>query len=179
MITLETEHLILRPINKDDASDIFEYGSEPNVGPAAGWKPHKNIDETRAIMKAVFVDKDNIFGMVLKSSGKMIGSIGLVPDPHRNNPEVLMLGYAMSEHYWGKGLMTEAAKAVIEYGFSELAISMISCTCYSMNPRSRRVIQKCGFEYEGCLRQGEKRYDGKVLDVEFYSLCNNKDNLNK
>ena len=59
METLETERLILRPINKDDASDIFEYGCEPNVGPAAGWKPHQNIKETRAIMKAVFIDKDN------------------------------------------------------------------------------------------------------------------------
>ena len=84
MKILETERLILRPINKDDASDIFEYGCEPNVGPTAGWKPHQNIKETRAIMKAVFIDKDNIFGMVLKSSGKMIGSIGLMPDPHRN-----------------------------------------------------------------------------------------------
>ncbi len=79
MKILETERLILRPINKDDASDIFEYGCEPNVGPAAGWKPHQNIKETRTIMKAVFIDKDNIFGMVLKSSGKMIGSIGLMP----------------------------------------------------------------------------------------------------
>lgn len=175
MKILETDRLMLRPIKEEDASDIFEYGKEQSVGPAAGWKPHESIEETRAIMKAVFIDKDNIFGMVLKSSGKMIGSIGLMPDPHRNNPEVMMLGYAMSEHYWGKGLMTEAAKAVIEYGFRELPISMISCTCYSINPRSRRVIQKCGFEYEGCLRQGEKRYDGKVLDVELYSLAKNKD----
>ena len=175
METLETERLILRLIYKDDPSDIYEYGKEQNAGPPAGWKPHKDIDETRVIMKAVFIDKDIIFGMVLKSSGKMIGSIGLMPDPHRNDPEVMMIGYAMSEHYWGKGLMTEAAKAVIEYGFRELAISMISCTCYSINPRSRRVIQKCGFEYEGCLRQGEKRYDGKVLDVECYSLVKSKD----
>ncbi len=173
---LETERLILRPIKNSDANDIFEYSKNPNVGPAAGWEPHKSIEDTRKIMKDIFIGKENIFGMVLKSSGKIIGSIGLHTDPRRNNPRVLMLGYAMSEYCWGKGLMTEAAKAVIEYGFHELPIDMISCTCYTFNSRSRRVIQKCGFEYEGCLRQAEKRYDGKILDVECYSLLNKNEN---
>ena len=107
----------------------------------------------------------------------MIGTVGLHTDPlRRNHPGALMLGYAMSESYWGRGLMTEAAKAVVEYGFRELPIDLISCTCYSFNSRSRRVIQKCGFEYEGCLRQAAKRYDGKILDVECYSLLNKNEN---
>jgi putative acetyltransferase len=174
---LETERLILRPIKDSDARDTFEYCKNPNVGPAAGWEPHKNIEDTRRIMKEIFIGKENIFGIVLKSSGKIIGSIGLHTDPHRrHNPRALMLGYAMSECCWGKGLMTEAARAIIEYGFRELPIDLISCTCYSFNSRSRRVIQKCGFEYEGCLRQAAKRYDGKILDVECYSLLNKNEN---
>ena len=174
---LETERLILRPINRGDARDIFEYSKNPDVGPPAGWRPHKSLEDTRNIMEEIFIDKENIFGIMFKSSCKIIGSIGLHTDPHRrNNPGALMLGYAMSEDYWGKGLMTEAARAVIEYGFRELSVDLISCTCYSFNSRSRRVIQKCGFEYEGCLRQAAKRYDGKILDVECYSLLNKNEN---
>lgn len=173
---LETERLLLRPIEEGDARDIFEYSKGPGVGPAAGWEPHGSIEETRNIMKEIFIGKENIFGMVLRSSGKMIGSIGLQRDPYRNHPRALMLGYAMSESYWGRGLMTEAAKAVVEYGFRELPIALISCTCYSFNSRSRRVIQKCGFEYEGCLRLAAKRYDGKILDVECYSILNKNEN---
>lgn len=108
--------------------------------------------------------------MVLKESGKLIGSIGLVPDHKRINPNVLMLGYAMSPDYWGEGLMIEASKEVIRYGFEVLNLHRISCCCYPFNSRSRSVIKKCGFEYEGTLKDCELRYDGEILDIECYSL---------
>lgn len=167
---IETDRLILRGIVEDDAQDIFEYGKEPNVGPNAGWKPHEGIEETRELMKQIFINQPNVFGIVLKENNKMIGSVGLIKDPKRENPHALMLGYALSEHYWGRGLMTEASKAVIDFGFKDTEITVITCCCYAFNKRSRRVIEKCGFKYEGCLRQGEMRYDGKVMDVESFSL---------
>lgn len=167
---IETERLLLRHIVDYDADDVFEYCSEPNVGPNAGWKPHENIEETHDIMNKLMVGKENVFGIVSKEIDKMIGSITLNPDPRRNVPNVLMLGYVMSEHYWGKGLMTEAANAVIKYGFEELSLNMITCTCFMDNARSRRVIQKCGFKYEGILRSCGVRYDGVIKDMEFYSL---------
>ena len=167
---IETDRLILRGIVEDDAQDISEYGKEPNVGPNAGWKPHESIEETRELMKQIFINQPNVFGIVLKENNKMIGSVGLIKDPKRENPHALMLGYALSEHYWGRGLMTEASKAVIHFGFKDTEITVITCCCYAFNKRSRRVIEKCGFKYEGCLRQGEMRYDGKVMDVESFSL---------
>jgi putative acetyltransferase len=170
MKEIKTARLLLRHIYKSDAADIFEYGKEPNVGPNAGWKPHANIEETLQVMEQIFVGKENVFGIVLIDSGKMIGSIGLIDDPRRNNPHAMMLGYAMSEHYWGKGLMTEAAQAIIKRAFHELPIDIISCTCYSFNSRSRRVIEKCGFQYEGCLRRAEWQSDGQTMDMECYSL---------
>ena len=129
MKEIKTARLLLRHIHENDAEDIFEYSKEPNVGPNAGWKPHVNIEETLQIIEEVFVGKENVFGIVLKDSEKMIGSIGLIDDPRRNNSHAMMLGYAMSEHYWGKGLMTEAAQAIIERAFQELSIDIISCTC--------------------------------------------------
>lgn len=170
MKKIETKRLLLRHITIEDATDIYDYSREPNVGPYAGWKPHNNIDETHQIMNELFIEHDNIFGIVIKGTNKVIGTIGLIEDPRRQNSHALMLGYAMSEKYWGKGLMTEAAKAVIEHAFCELPINIISCTCYPHNIGSRRVIEKCGFEYEGCLKQAEERYDGAIMNLQCYSL---------
>lgn len=170
MENIETERLLLRNIEEEDAADIFEYAQEPNVGPNAGWKPHESIEETREIMKKIFIDQPYVFGMVLKESKKIIGTVGLIKDPKRDNPHARMLGYAMSERYWGQKLMTEASRAVIDLGFKDPEINIITCCCYSFNQRSRRVIEKCGFKYEGRIRQCEMRYDGEFFDMDSFSL---------
>lgn len=66
--------------------------------------------------------------------------------------------------------MTEASKAVIDFGFKNLMVDVITCCCYSFNNRSRRVIEKCGFKYEGRIRRCEERFDGEVMDIESFSL---------
>ena len=171
---METERLILRNINNSDAEDIFEYAQNPDVGPNAGWEPHKSIEESRAIMKAIFLRKNNAFGIVNKENNKLIGTIGLIKDPKRDNPMAMMLGYSLSKDYWDRGIMSEASKAIIEYGFNELGLEMITCCCYSYNKRSKRVIEKCGFIHEGIIRGAEIRYDGKILDYESFSLAKNE-----
>ena len=167
---IETDRLILRPIVETDAEDIYEYSQNPDVGIHAGWKPHESLKETKEIMPEIFLDKPHIFGMVLKENHKLVGTVGLLPDPKRKNPQVLMLGYALGKDWWGRGLMTEAAKAVIGYGFNEVKLSAISSCCYPYNKRSSNVMKKCGFLYEGTLKQCDVRYDGKVLDSECYLL---------
>lgn len=168
-----TERLILRTIKNTDAKDIYEYSKQENVGVNAGWKPHESIEETKEIMDMIFTGKEGVFGIVLKNTGKIIGSIGLIDDPKRENPKVKMLGYALSEDYWGIGIMTEAAKAIIKFGFNELNIDMISAYCYPHNKRSKAVLEKCGFIYEATLRKCELLYDGNLYDNECYYLEKN------
>ena len=167
---LETKRLILRPIIKSDAEDIFEYSKGENVGPNAGWKPHKDIEETISIMECIFLDKEGVFGIISKETNKLIGSIGLISDPKRENDQIKMLGYAIGEKYWGKGYMTEAARALIEYGFNILNLDLISAYCYPFNQRSKNVIKKLGFKYEGTLSLCEKTYNGNIYDNECYAL---------
>lgn len=167
---LETERLLLRPIILEDAPDIFAYSKNENVGPNAGWKPHESLAETLEVLKTVFIGQEGVFGIVLKGSGKMAGSIGLIEDPKRENPNARMLGYALSQSCWGRGLMTEAVRAVVQYGFDSLELTLISAYCYPHNARSRRVLHKCGFAYEGCLKQCEILYDGQILDNECYAI---------
>ncbi|MGE4214349.1 MAG: GNAT family N-acetyltransferase [Anaerotignaceae bacterium] len=165
-----TERLILRPIVINDLEDIFEYSKHPLVGPDAGWKPHESKSETMDIMKTIFIDKDSVWGIETKESKKIIGSVGLIEDPKRENKQAMMLGYAIAYEQWGKGITTEASRSVIDYGFKELGLSLISVCCYAYNGRSRGVIKKCGFKYEGTMRQAEERFDGKIFDSEIYSI---------
>lgn len=170
MAELFTERLILRPIEPSDLADIFEYSKHPEVGPNAGWKPHESKEETMEIMKTIFLDKDCVWGIIRKDDKKMIGSIGFIQDPKRENEHTMMLGYAIGYDQWGKGITTEASRVVIAYGFEEMGLRLISVSCYAYNNRSRGVIKKCGFKYEGTIRQAEKRYDGEIFYSEIYSL---------
>ena len=71
-------------------------------------------------MNIIFLDKETVWGIELKETGKIIGSIGLIDDPKRQYDLVKMIGYAMSESYWGQGIMTEATNEVLRFGFDEL-----------------------------------------------------------
>ena len=62
----------------------------------------------------------------------------IIPDPKRENPQVRMLGYWLDESYWGKGYMTEAVQGVLNYGFEELRLSLITATCYPHNKLRRK-----------------------------------------
>lgn len=168
MKNIKIEKLLLRPLTMADSNDVYTYSKSKNVGPRAGWKPHETIEETEEIMKAIFVGQENIWG--IEKDKKIIGSIGLIGDPHRQNDQARMLGYALSEDYWCQGIMTEAARAVLAYGFNTLALSLISVVHYPSNLGSQRVIEKCGFLYEGTIRQAEKIYTGEIRDVKAYSM---------
>lgn len=104
----------------------------------------------------------------------MIGSIGIIADPKRENPQVRMLGYWLDEAQWGKGYMTEAVKAVLNYGFGTLKLSLITANCYPHNERSQQVLKRQGFVHEGTLHQAEVTYDGHVYDHQCYYLTNPK-----
>lgn len=169
---IETDRLILRSTLLSDVEDIFEYASGENVGVHAGWKPHETIQETQQIIETVF-SEDNVFAIVLKESGKVIGSAGLISDHKRAYDRVKMVGYALGEAYWGRGYMTEAVRALVDYGFETLDLVMISAYCYPSNERSRGVLKKLGFEYEGTLSLCEKSINGEVLGNECYALTRN------
>ncbi len=144
---LETERLTLRPFTQEDAADLYEYAKDPRVGPAAGWQPHKSVEESREIIGSVF-SAPNVFAVVDKPSGKVIGSAGfvgrhqsLLPGPDDE------IGYALSPDFWGRGLMPEAVRELLRYGFEELGLATVWCGHYDFNDKSRRVVEKCGFIY--------------------------------
>lgn len=169
MKVLETQRLILRPFEMDDFHDFYEYCKNINIGPSAGWEPHKDKELSLNILQT-FIENDEVRAIVFKENNKVIGSVGAHSDSKRKGINAKMIGYVLSEDYWGKGLMSEACKEVISNLFEEEKVDIISCFHYPFNMRSKRVIEKCGFTYEGTLRLCSKIFDGNVYDDVCYSI---------
>lgn len=173
MKQFETQRLILRPWQLEDLEDFNHYCQDPEVGPNAGWKPHESLEESRAILEDWLRpdQEDELWCIEEKESGKAVGSVGLHSDGRRSGvPGCKMLGYVLAHFCWGQGYMTEAVAPVIDYAFREEKLRLLTVNHFSFNQRSRRVIEKSGFQYEGTLRQGAVLYDGRVADLCCYSL---------
>lgn len=168
---IETERLLLRPFRESDAEAFFKCCQNPNIGNNAGWKPHGSLEESQEILRSVFISQSGIWAIILKENGRLIGSVGIIPDPKRENPQARMLGYWLDESHWGKGYMTEAVQPVLDYGFNTLQLSLITANCYPHNERSQQVLKRHGFIYEGTLHQAELTYDGHLYDHQYYYLA--------
>lgn len=166
---LETRRLLLRPVEERDADDLFEYASDPRVGPAAGWPVHKSREETLEIIRTVFANPRS-FALELKENGKMIGTAGFV-DGHQGLPPGPddEIGYCLSPAYWGRGLIPEAVRELLRWGFEELGLGTVWCNHYEGNEKSRRVIEKCGFRFR-FSREEDVPLMGERRMTHFYAL---------
>lgn len=148
-VVLKTERLTLRPWKETDLEDFYEYARVDGVGQMAGWNPHRSIEESRDILSR-FVAGKKVFA--LEYQGKAIGSLGVEEYKEKNYPELAALqgrevGYVLSKDYWGQGLMPEAVRAVIGWLFGEEKLDFVMVGHFDWNNQSRRVIEKCGFQY--------------------------------
>ena len=168
--TLETERLVLREINEDDAKKIFEnWTSDDNVTRYVRWNTHKNIDETKEYIKMTHKrceEPDNFeWGIVLKDCNELIGAIGAFP----GEDERIEIGYNISKKYWNNGYTTEALKKVMDYLINEAGIKRFICSHAVQNPASGKVMQKAGFKY--VKNAIYKKFDGsQEFDTKVYYL---------
>lgn len=171
LLQFESERLLLRLIEPDDAPAIFEYASDPAIARAIGWNPHESVQHTRECILFWLEKGWFTYSIVLKETGKVIGHLGIETDLFRRElPAVRSLGYALNPQYWGSGYMTEAVHAAIRYSFEVLQLRLLTVNHYPFNERSRRVIEKCGFHYDGTLRYAAPQLDGSVSDLCCYSM---------
>lgn len=150
-LKIETERLILRAFKQSDLEDFFEYAKVEGVGERAGWKHHESREESQQILNS-FINHDKTFAIVLKENNKVIGSIGIEEYGMEESLTEFFeyqgreIGYVLSKDYWGKSIMPEAVKAVINYLFNELNLDFLTCGYYEFNNQSKRVQEKCGFK---------------------------------
>ena len=175
MKTVETERLILRGLLLDDLDDFYEYAKNTNVNSElSGWEPHFVNKEMAAKFLKSYVESNDVWAIVFKESGKVIGHLKIYPDENRGKfserNSAKLITYALSEDYWGKGYMTEAVKRAVKYAFEEMDVELLTAFHVPHNIRSKRVIEKCGFKYEITIEQGFKNHDGQVFDSVCHSI---------
>ncbi len=176
MKTLITRRLVLDDPRLSDAEDFYDYACDPSVGPFAGWAPHESVEESENVLRSLIRSGD-VWSIRLRDSYKMIGTIGLHRDYYRNleKGSSYELGFSLSADYHGMGIMPEAAKAVLEYAFETLKVKAVAVSHYDFNLKSKRVIEKLGFTYEGKIRQARERLDtGELSDVFVYSMLSDE-----
>ena len=161
----ETERLILRPWKEEDAEDCYRYAKDPGVGPAAGWPVHTDPENSRLIIKSGLMIPET-YAIESKETGEVIGSISLklngMTDMSDRDDEC-ELGFWLGRPFWGRGLMPEAAKAILKHAFTDLGMRKVWCGYYEGNLKSKRTQEKMGFHYHHTTENtdvpllGEKR----------------------
>lgn len=152
--TLYTERLLLRPWREADAEALYRYAKSPEIGPPAGWPPHTSVENSREIIRDV-LSAPETYAIILKGTEEPIGSIGLMlgDKSSLNLPEDEgEIGYWIGVPFWGKGLVPEAVREVMRYGFEKLKLCTIWCGYYESNQKSWRVQQKCAFQYHHTIK---------------------------
>lgn len=168
---LETERLLLRRVVDEDVNEIFALRSDPEVMKYIPRPLVKTKEDALAhvamIDEKIEINEGINWAITLKGNPKLIGIIG----HYRIKPEHFRaeIGYMLLPEYQGKGIISEAIKTVVKYGFEVMQLHSIEAIIDPENFASEKVLQKNGFLKEAHLKENEF-YEGRFLDTVIYSL---------
>jgi RimJ/RimL family protein N-acetyltransferase len=169
---LTTQRLVLREFREQDYTAMLAYQSDPRYLEYYPWTARRPRDVRRLLQR--FLDAQQAqprlkfqLAVTLKPDQQLIGSCGLRLDTagaHQGD-----LGYDLSPQHWGQGYATEAARAMLEFGFAELKLHRIWSWCIAANRPSARVLERLGMRQEGQLREKEY-FKGRWWDTRLYAI---------
>jgi RimJ/RimL family protein N-acetyltransferase len=171
-IYLNTERLIIRPLSEQDSEVIYKNVKEYDI---AKWTiniPHpypkdgaiKFIKQTKELMKKGMSYE---LAIQIESTKEVVGVISLMKvDRRHKNAE---LGYWVAKKFWNRGIASEAAFRVMEFGFQVLNLERIYAKCFHNNEASRRVMENVGMKHEGKFRH-EVFKENKFIDTIYYGI---------
>ena len=168
---LETERLFLRKFRMEDAEAVFAYASNEDTARFVSWDAHQTLEDSRRFlswMEGQYKEgKTADWAIMDKASSRIIGSLGIVSQDEQNRS--CEIGYVIGREYWGHGLVAEALSRVQRFLFEETTVNRVQAICCQENTASARVLEKCGFQCEGVLRQ-YVRMKETFWDMRMYAL---------
>ena len=152
---LTTNRLLLRQIQPNDTESLFAIFSDEEAMQFYGHEPHRSLDDTQELIRQIqarYARREALrWGITLQGEDRVIGSCSFHHfDEGFHRAET---GYELNRAFWGKGMMIEAMSAILTYGFTELGLHRVEAIIDIMNERSKGLLLKLGFTYEGNLRQ--------------------------
>ena len=148
MNEIKTDRLRLRHWKEEDATDLYQIASNPDVAIPSGWPPHESEQQSRELIKTTLAHPKN-FAIVIKGSNKVIGSIGVHPTPKIELAEgEVEVGFWIGEPYWNQGYASEALKAMTEALLEDPNVTAVWTYFGEHHPIARRLIKNQGFEVE-------------------------------
>ncbi len=159
---METNRILLRRWRDSDAEELFKYASDPDVGPRAGWLPHKSVEESLEVIRTFF-NNDSTWAIVLKGTGEAIGCMGYYTHKFSNIPigdNDCEVGYWVGNPFWNKGICTEALELMLDYCVNVKQFENVWADHFTGNPASGRVMEKCGFTDTGLLNRCSRLVGG-------------------
>lgn len=167
---LQTERFILRKCEEKDQQDILDLYSNEAVVKYMTFAPFTSLQEAKNEMgwyKNIFENQSGLRWMIQElKENKIIGTCGFLNYEKAHNR--IEIGYDLHPDYWGKGIMTEVASCIIDFGFSCMKLNKIEAKVETNNEMSIRLMSKLGFYKEGVLRQHEFE-KGKYVDLAVFS----------
>lgn len=145
-VVLETKRLTLRPPTLADVKDIAAIVSDKRVSINLRRVPHPYSLDDAISFVTTFANIGRRASFLVERESMPIGLASLDWADGSDAPE---LGYCFGVDHWGKGFATETARALIDYAFEEFAIACIHSGARVLNPASRHVLEKCGFQWTG------------------------------
>jgi [ribosomal protein S5]-alanine N-acetyltransferase len=153
-LILETDRLLLRPLELSDAGNMFAMDNNPNVHKYLWQNPTQTIAESIKMIEYIRAqyDKNSIgrFAAILKETGEFIGWTGIkyIDDHIENgNTNFFDYGYRLNEKFWGKGYATEASVAWLDYGFNKMDIEKMNAYAHCENGASNTILKKIGMAF--------------------------------
>ena len=150
---LDTPRLHLRAATVADAGEVYAgWATDTVVTRFLTWPPHPDVGVTRTFLRTCEADNagdDSYTWMARRrDDGRLVGSVAL-----RMHAPRASLGYVVAKPFWGQGLCTEMAGAVVDWALARPDIWRVWATCDVDNPASARVLEKLGMEFEGVLKR--------------------------
>jgi len=163
---------LLRPWNSNDVDSLVENANNINIAKfLTDLFPHPYNEQNARNFIARATQDDPIHIFAIDVNGKAVGGIGIHPqtDIHRKNAE---LGYWLGEKYWGRGIVTQAIRQIVEFAFKTYDITRVFARPFGTNIASQKVLEKAGFKLEAKIRKSLYK-NGEFLDELIYAIRGN------